>query len=215
MKHTFELNNNMIDVNCSTYFGPFDRESVIESLYNGLCSDTENAVDMDDCDLDNDLYSECIVEAFQTVMENIELPVELLFDESRMSSPMYYNYSDDAVTFKAVVTKDNLKDMIDTVEKWKNDTAVREYFGRFKSGSGYINYGPESLEELSDKLREYADRFDTISEFDYTHDYEHTIAEFIAVVANVDYDTVYAITDAFYDAAYNCADLLVFDECQE
>ncbi len=118
-----------------------------ESLNEGEDEFYYNTVDTDDWKTElvkvaQEYLDDEVIESLRNYgLENIEA--------ASIWSPKYYNYNQDELIMNVTMQKDWQAIMQQKTEEWKDRKDVREYIhDHWRSCSGYINFMPESLQEV-------------------------------------------------------------------
>ena len=151
--NTFFLNSGLFPCVCVGMYGsPLGPDSFEESINNTLAGDPDEEFSFYEVSF-SDWCKELTLQAGEYINDNIIEPLKnygvLSIEATGIWSPKYYNYSNDQLEMTVTMSDDWRGIMAEKVAQWQSNDEVKKYIAtNWRSYSGYVNFMPESLDEV-------------------------------------------------------------------
>jgi len=149
----------------------------------------ENECEWDDIVFDNEEYSkdvaESVCETLQTKLKEYVTGIEM----QAISSPKFYNFSNDAIHIEITLSKANLKAIRKTIrDNWEKYT--EHTLKRYTSRDGFMSFHSNDSDEWSRLTKNFSD-------FSENTHHLGSVLEFICELEDVTNDTLYAECEVY------------------
>lgn len=151
--NTWLLNNLIcVDLNETVLGGELEYQQVIENA-------VEDGVSEYEIKFDKDENLRCVERALERLIKNDLMPFLSQYGVSSIElgewyHPTEYNFYCDRIDLITWVNPDFYKIALQVLEEWRNDDDIHQYIAdNFKTRSGFIALGPQTLNEIIVDMR--------------------------------------------------------------